>query len=292
MGSNGIKEKNMAYYGNWGLFDQLDINVIEGDDTLLIQGNSSSWRVYPFTLIASIDNPPDYSSEGFDLEWSNNSSSIRRESIKPGTSFVIPANTGHRFPNTSGAHNSTWLHVSIALRPNMVLDQFYDIPLIITGEKSREIKRLSQEIIRLNGSGIYGILPAKMRLYMLVELILSLGTPKVQFQNLQSTYHYFLPLLEYIEQKQQRVSLQEAAKFLNCSVSKLQKDFRALFGMPIGEYILSVRLRRAARLLTDRSLSCAAIAEMTGFSDSFAFSRMFKRRYMLSPREYRNSHVK
>jgi AraC family transcriptional regulator, arabinose operon regulatory protein len=65
--------------------------------------------------------------------------------------------------------------------------------------------------------------------------------------------------------------------------SEFQKHFHA---SPIN-FILELRMQRAAFLLQDANLSLAQIAEKVGFNDAFYFSKQFKKHYSVSPRNYR-----
>ncbi len=56
-------------------------------------------------------------------------------------------------------------------------------------------------------------------------------------------------------------------------------------------YLNQYRLTLASRLLKSTNDSIGAISAATGFADPFYFSRMFKDRFQLSPREYRKLHI-
>lgn len=75
-----------------------------------------------------------------------------------------------------------------------------------------------------------------------------------------------------------------------CHVSKSHfiRRFQRAVGMAPAEYGRDRRLSIAARLLHDEKLTIEEIAERTGFSDRFHFSRAFKARLGLSPARYRN----
>ena len=63
--------------------------------------------------------------------------------------------------------------------------------------------------------------------------------------------------------------------------------FKEHTGLAPNQYLLEVRIRKARELLTNTTLTVTAIAEETGFKSSFYFSRFFKKRAGLSPRQYR-----
>jgi AraC-like DNA-binding protein len=57
--------------------------------------------------------------------------------------------------------------------------------------------------------------------------------------------------------------------------------------MSIKEFILDVRLKRAAQLLKDSDLTIAEISDRTGFANPKYFSVCFKRRFDISPTDFK-----
>jgi AraC-like DNA-binding protein len=60
-------------------------------------------------------------------------------------------------------------------------------------------------------------------------------------------------------------------------------------GMSIKEFILDMRMKRAAQLLRDSHYNISEIALMVGFNDSKYFSTSFKKHYGKPPKEFKNS---
>jgi AraC-like DNA-binding protein len=63
--------------------------------------------------------------------------------------------------------------------------------------------------------------------------------------------------------------------------------FRREFGCSVGEYVRLRRLEEAARLLRTGTLALAAIAQVAGFADQSHFSNAFRRRFGLTPAQFR-----
>ena len=63
--------------------------------------------------------------------------------------------------------------------------------------------------------------------------------------------------------------------------------FARQFGVPPREYAMRLRLQRGAQLLANRELAVFQVAEMVGFLDALYFSRLFRKRYGLSPNQFR-----
>lgn len=73
---------------------------------------------------------------------------------------------------------------------------------------------------------------------------------------------------------------------LALSRTHLNRKIRELTGESPASYIKQTRLRKAASLLGDKSLSISEIAYMTGFSSPSYFSQAFREYYGVSPKEY------
>lgn len=95
-------------------------------------------------------------------------------------------------------------------------------------------------------------------------------------------------ITDYLETHFSRqVSLGDLAEMVHMSPSSLSHSFKRRLGCSPIEYVLSLRVQRAAEMLRDTSASIADIGEGVGFTDSNYFSRQFKNRLGLSPSAYR-----
>jgi len=83
------------------------------------------------------------------------------------------------------------------------------------------------------------------------------------------------------------LSIRELAEVANMSERNLARRFREGMGMAPVEYLLHLRMRRAAHLLRDTTRSIAEIATAVGIDNGNYFSRQFKRIMGVSPRELR-----
>jgi len=57
--------------------------------------------------------------------------------------------------------------------------------------------------------------------------------------------------------------------------------------MSFPEYLTSLRIKEACKLLTDSSESIDNISLLTGFDDYFYFNKVFKKTKGMTPRQYR-----
>ena len=67
----------------------------------------------------------------------------------------------------------------------------------------------------------------------------------------------------------------------------LYRKLKDITGMSIKEFILDIRLKRAAQLLKESDLTVAEISDRTGFANPKYFSVCFKRRFETSPSDFK-----
>jgi AraC-like DNA-binding protein len=82
-----------------------------------------------------------------------------------------------------------------------------------------------------------------------------------------------------------KITLSELAQISGNSISYYGKIFKKITGMTPIEYLLSIRITYAKKLL-ENGVSVIKTAEMCGFSTLYYFSRTFKNKENISPREY------
>jgi AraC-like DNA-binding protein len=84
-------------------------------------------------------------------------------------------------------------------------------------------------------------------------------------------------------------SIHALALELSLNTTTMQRSFKKIFGVPIYEYHRNIRLRYAATMLLDTNKSIFEIAIDTGYSNSGNFCNAFKKRYGVSPGQYRKN---
>ena len=84
-----------------------------------------------------------------------------------------------------------------------------------------------------------------------------------------------------------RLSVGEIAEAVFCSQSKLSMLFRAARGQSVSGYVDDLLMSEAQNQLLYSDKSIGRISEKLGFCDQFYFSRIFKKRFGMSPNAYR-----
>lgn len=99
--------------------------------------------------------------------------------------------------------------------------------------------------------------------------------------------------LELIRQKATTgVSVPMIAQAVGCSVRLLEKDFRSATGHSIVDETNRVRLARVQELLRNTSLDETAVAAASGFGSGAYLRNLFRQRFGLTMRAWRQQHAK
>lgn len=78
------------------------------------------------------------------------------------------------------------------------------------------------------------------------------------------------------------------ASELNLSNSSLYRKLKMLTNLSSAEFIRSIRIKRAAKLLQDKNKTVSEVAYEVGFNDLKNFRQVFQKQFKCTPSEYRN----
>jgi AraC-like DNA-binding protein len=82
-------------------------------------------------------------------------------------------------------------------------------------------------------------------------------------------------------------TVDDLARRVAMSRSALTTEFVTTVGLPPGRYLIEVKLRRAAALLTTTDYGISTVADMVGYESTPSFIKAFRQRYGRSPNRYR-----
>lgn len=88
------------------------------------------------------------------------------------------------------------------------------------------------------------------------------------------------------------IYIEDIARSLNLNRSYFSTLFKKETGKSPQQYLVDFRLKKAAELLSRERLSLKEAAGSCGYTDIYAFSKMFKKRYGISPGRYMEKNVK
>jgi AraC-like DNA-binding protein len=89
----------------------------------------------------------------------------------------------------------------------------------------------------------------------------------------------------------QALSIAELSKQAGMHINTFERAFKELLGVSPRGYIEHLRMKKAAGLLQQTSLSIKDISLNTGYSGANYFTAVFRKRYRCSPREYRKNRL-
>ncbi|MCR4781668.1 MAG: AraC family transcriptional regulator [Lachnospiraceae bacterium] len=99
-------------------------------------------------------------------------------------------------------------------------------------------------------------------------------------------------IMKYMQMHYQTITLSELAQFFNYSERQLQRILKKATGMSFTENIQSQKLAKAENLLTTSTLSIEEICDVIGFNSLNNFRAIFKRKFDMTPGEYRKQNSK
>lgn len=86
---------------------------------------------------------------------------------------------------------------------------------------------------------------------------------------------------------QQQINIEELAKAVNLTPSRLRHLFKAEMGTSPTQYLRDLRMRKAQTLLATTFMRVKEIVPIVGAKDESHFMRDFKKLYGLTPSQYR-----
>lgn len=99
---------------------------------------------------------------------------------------------------------------------------------------------------------------------------------------------YIQAAVNYMDRNYQReLTIEEIADVCKLNRSYFSKLFRERMGCPPQEFLIRLRLSKAAELMKHTDASIRDISASCGYPNQLHFSRAFKQRYGIPPREWR-----
>ncbi|MQN01247.1 MAG: response regulator [Lachnospiraceae bacterium] len=94
-------------------------------------------------------------------------------------------------------------------------------------------------------------------------------------------------ILEIQENYLKDISLSVLAEEYGVSAASLSSQLKEKLGMTYSDYVTSLRIQKAKELISTTSLSMQEVAEQSGYSDYFYFTKVFKKVEGISPSKYK-----
>ena len=172
----------------------------------------------------------------------------------------------------------------ICLKPSEKDRYFTTLPKLMDCKTKTQIKRNFEKMIEAH---VHGNIPqASIRLWQVfLECAQNAQDDKVSNGYVEQIQNY---VRQHYVDGFTSVQIQEA-----CGLSYKYAGtlFKEVTGQTIKEYQCTLKLRKAEQLLKETDKSIAEVAQLTGFSDMFYFSKIFHKKKGCSPGEYRKTYV-
>ena len=208
--------------------------------------------------------------------------------LRAGDIFMIPAGKVSYY---KAYNDDPWSYAWISflgINSQMYLQQLMDSTddvYILHGMDTDKYKDLIFQIISLQDASTSSYFEANGALFQLMAMLFR----DVNFQESQwgknsvvDEVKYYLDI-NYAE----KLKLKDIAKSFGIHPNYLTRSFHEKYGISPKQYVLSLKLKKALKLLTTTELSVSVIASSLGFDDSLAFSKTFKKKFLISPTEFR-----
>jgi len=124
-------------------------------------------------------------------------------------------------------------------------------------------------------------------LYKICDYMIENSPVKKDLATKNSTL-YVRNVISYIQLKySEPVKIEDIADAIGLNRSYLTRLFKESTGYSLQDYLLTYRMKIAAKMLSENTMSVAEIAESVGYGDTFTFSKAFKRHFGKAPTSFR-----
>ena len=158
-------------------------------------------------------------------------------------------------------------------------------PCIFQVENGKDIERQLLHIYDARGNEFQHAVEMAGRLYTTLALFIQCAHRK-EAKNSANTY--VQKSIEYISANYSYpITVEDIAAYVGLSRSHLFRSFEDVVGQSPKEYLTDFRMKQACYLLEHSDLSITAIANSVGFDNGLYFSKTFRKKHGMPPKEYR-----
>ncbi len=98
-------------------------------------------------------------------------------------------------------------------------------------------------------------------------------------------------ILGYIQEHYLSVTLDDLSRQFFLSKPYLSKYIKEKSGLTFGENVKKIRMKKASTLLKNGNMKIERVAEAAGYQNVEHFNRLFKKKFGMTPVQYRNAHA-
>ncbi len=191
-------------------------------------------------------------------------------------SFVTQSIVHHVNPRT-GTMSARWIFLDVTVNDGIPFDSVFSLPIYPDEETCRAIGAIFDRLFDTED-----LLAQKIGCYELLQLLMPMaGRTETVNAHVSAAMAYMK------EHQREGLSVDRIAKAVGLSASRLHRLFHDTLHVSPIAYLNDLRLSHACYLLECSDLPVARVAEVCGIGDAFYFSKMFRKKYGISPLQYR-----
>ena len=198
--------------------------------------------------------------------------------------FIAPSIAMQKITHHNNPHSNRFtmrfVFLDVLINKKYHIDDLFDLPVV---PDKIAAQKFDEDFDIYDGTD--NICDRMSCLYRITKHLLEISSEKKALRNAE-----LYPLIEYISQNYMKnISVHDMANIMNMSESNLYAVFKKITGTTPVQYLNNYRLSAASERLINSNDSIRNISESVGIADQFYFSKMFKKKYSLSPQMYRQS---
>lgn len=205
--------------------------------------------------------------------------------IRQGALYVMSPSSYHRIHFTENTRLINFMFTLDACDPAFLCGIFDAVPHItmqLTDEETDFIHTLAKEMTKTDSvkylSTMMNSILGKIQLLHTAK-VTPLQSAEMQYAILYIQNHF-----------KEELHLSDVARIANYSPNYFGNKFKAYTGVSFKAYVMSLQFTLAEQMLEHTALSVTEICYQCGFKDFSNFMTYFKRRYGITPSEYRRQH--
>lgn len=196
--------------------------------------------------------------------------------------FIAPSDIQqtivHHVNPDSGVMNARWIFIDVVINDAIRFDKLYRFPIVVDEQAKQKLNECFDILFENRG-----VLEDQACCYTVLTILKNMGVEQKEKNG--NPVYLAVDCIEKNYSSDLRVST--LAKAACTSESNLYALFKKNFGISPIAYLNRYRLSAATQLLAETDMSISAIGAEIGINDPLYFSKLFKKIYEVSPRDYR-----
>jgi len=205
--------------------------------------------------------------------------------------FIIPPNVvSFVKADETEPWNYIWIHFNGPKAIELLADagMSKETPVFRSTGDNRQLIHILNDLLQHSENELRCI----GNLYHLFHELITHTSSKPQYNKVDERLKYVKTIIDFISVKySEPIKIQDLSDLCGLERSYLTKLFKSSTGYSPQEYLISFRMKRAKKLLSEAQLPIQHVAYSVGYNDQFTFSKAFRKTTGVSPTAYRETHL-